>query len=75
MKIVQKIIKDDENNNKPVIDGEEIKNEGNTYQDDEAEIAIEMLGVFLNQLGEKLCNWFQDIWTSIEPILATWNAQ
>jgi len=33
------------------------------------------LGVFLNQLGEKLCNWFQAIWDAIEPILSSWNAQ
>merc|ERR1712048_717860 len=71
--IVKKIIS--EETPKAVVEEEEGKLEGNTYQDDEAEIAIEMLGVFLNQLGEKLCNWFQEIWVAIEPILSTWNAQ
>jgi len=32
-----------------------------------------MLTVFLNQLGEELCGWFQAIWEGIEPILNTWN--
>lgn len=73
--IVKKIINDNEMVIQPKAEGEEeIKNEGNTYQDDEAEIAIEMLGVFLNNLGEKLCNWFQPIWEAIEPILNSWNA-
>merc|ERR1712048_938632 len=71
--IVKKIIS--EETPKAVVEEEEGRLEGNTYQDDEAEIAIEMLGVFLNQLGEKLCNWFQEIWVAIEPILNTWNAQ
>lgn len=54
-------------------DEEGDKNVGTTYQDDEAEIAIEMLLVFLTQLGEDLCHWFQQIWESIEPILNTYN--
>jgi len=50
LEIVKRIINDEQTAPKPIMDdGEEVKNEGNTYQDDEAEIAIEMLGVFITQ--------------------------
>lgn len=47
LEIVKKIINEEQTAPKQILeDGEDIKNEGNTYQDDEAEIAVEMLGVF-----------------------------
>jgi len=77
LQIVKKIVTNDDVDRKAAfkVDGteEEIKNEGNTYEDDEAEISIEMLTVFLDNLGSKLCHWFQAIWEAIEPILKTWN--
>lgn len=74
--IIKRIIKEETTEANPLVGGEEdeVKLEGNTYQDDEAEIAVEMLIVFLNTLEDKLCHWFQEIWLSIEPILNTWNA-
>ena len=81
LEIIKRIIIDsDETMNNPEIsemktanEGDDADIKGNTYADDEAEIALEMLTVFLNNMGSKLCNWFQRIWESIEPILCSWN--
>lgn len=66
---MKKIINTKNENN--LINEETLK--GNTYEDDEAEIAVEMINVFLTSMGSHITKWLELIWLAIEPLLNSWN--